>query len=372
VALDTSRESSWKQLAVPNLPNLQEAIEFSAGRFEEYLPLALRALDASSPAATTVDRVWMQTWMSHEMRQERAAFRFRTASPQVVVELAPQTPELLEVLLDGENDRVVRREPGRIVIALRSPLTEGDEGSSPELVSHTLELRYRIPAHYPLVARHVMTPHQMIGTTALSQVYWHVVLDADRHVIRSPTQLASASRWQWLGSFLGRHPSKTQAELEEWVGALRQIAPSSANNEYLFTGLAPMSSIVFVTAPRWLIVLAGSACVLALVLACIYMPAMRRRWLLAAVGCLLACVALAFPMLALLLAQASFLGAVLAILAMLIARLVSRPPQWQVIIPASGAHRPITLHPDSNLPPPVAGTGSTAPTASLRMSELQR
>ena len=112
-------------------------------------------------------------------------------------------------------------------------------------------------------------------------MYWQIVLPGDEHVIDSPAQLTSASQWQWLGSFWGRRPVKSQAELEEWVGASEQMAPTDAQNQYLFTGLLPVSTIELVTGPRWLIVLAASAAVLALVIAWLYVPGAggRGSWL---------------------------------------------------------------------------------------------
>ena len=161
-----------------------------------------------------------------------------------------------------------------------------------------------------------------------------------------------------------------------WSGAEIQSAeiqsgPPQSQNEYLFTGLAPVSTMQFVTAPRWLIVLVASASVLALALGCIYVAALRRPWVLGALACLLAGLALAFPTAALLVAQASALGLVLAVLSAFIARLVARPAPWGVVIPASGAHREATPRLESIVMPPVAATASTSPTVPLRVPESE-
>jgi hypothetical protein len=215
----------------------------------------------------------------------------------------------------------------------------------------------------------MMTPHQVVGTTALSEVYWHVVLPADKHLIRSPAAMTEAGTWQWLNSFWGRRPARSQGELEAWVGASSQLAPSAAQNEYLFTGLAPVSTMDFVVAPRWLIVLVSSSGILGLTLGCVYVPAMRGRWMLGALACLLAGLALTFPTAALLLAQASALGLVSAVIAVCLARLVARPGPWGVIVPASGSHRQATPRPDALVMPPVAAAASTSPTVPLRVPE---
>jgi hypothetical protein len=181
--------------------------------------------------------------------------------------------------------------------------------------------------------------------------------------------MTSASQWQWLGSFWGRRPSRSQAQLEEWVGASTQLAATGSLNEYLFTGLAPLQSIEIVVAPRWLVVLAASAGVLILVLAWIYIPAIRRGPLVVTVAFALAGLAVAFPVPALLLAQASVLGLVLAALALVIARLMARPSRWPVVLPGGSSLRQTTPRPESIVMPPVAATASTSPTISLRALE---
>jgi hypothetical protein len=313
-----------------------------------------------------VNRIWLQSWMSSEARQDRAAFLFRTAGSRVAVELAPQTPDEIEVLMDGSPARVMSRTSGRLVVDVPQASIQGDLANASEPASHTLELRYRTPIRFALVTRHAITPPQMIGNTTLSQACWHVVLPEDKHVIRAPDQMIAASHWQWLGGFWGRGTTRSQSDLEKWVGAASQLAPSAAQNQYLYTGLAPMATIAPLTAPRWLIVLAASAAVLSLALACVYLPVLRWRWVLAAIACVVAGLAILFPVPALLVAQASLLGVVLAAVAVASARLLAQPTPWRVNLPASTSPRQAASRSDSAVLTPVAAAGSTAPTISLR------
>jgi hypothetical protein len=313
----------------------------------------------------------VQSWFSGEMRQDRAAFRLRTTGSQVSVELPPQvSPADVEVLLDGRAADVVSRDAGRIVARLPRLVSQGASRTA-ESAAHTLELRYRQASRNSLVSWQDLTPPQVVGTTALSGLYWQVLLPGDRHIVRAPRQMNSASEWQWLGSFWGQRPILSQAELEEWVGASAQVPANALQNEYLFTGLAPLSSIELVVAPRWLVVLTASASVLLLVLAWIYLPIIRRVPIVIATAVLLAGLAIAFPVPALLLAQASVLGIVLAGLALLVARLVARPTRWPVVLPAGSSLRQPTLRAESIVMPPVAATASTSPTISLRGSESE-
>jgi hypothetical protein len=298
------------------------------------------------------------------------AFRFRTAADKVAVEFAPQTPDRLEVLVDGKPARVLSRAAGRLEIGLTPFRMDHISISPEEPLSHTLELRYRYSVRGALVTRHTITPPQLIGTSGLSEVYWHVVLPGDRHVIRSPSQLTAASEWQWLGSFWGKRPVRTQEALEEWVRASSQLSPTITCNEYLFTELAPLSTIELISAPRWLIVLVSSTVLLAIVLALIHWPRMRQRWVLVALTCVLAGIALVFPGPVLMIAQASVLGVVLSALAMLIARWTVRPAPWRLVMPASSSPRPLAARSDSAIKPALTAGSSTSPTVTQRMSNL--
>lgn len=166
--------------------------------------------------------------------------------------------------------------------------------------------------------------------------------------------------------FFGRDATLEQPELETWAGAAAQMRPTESENCYLYSGIAPLATIELVTAPRWLIVLVASGGVLALALACIYLPVLRRPWLLTIVAFAVAGLAFVYPEAALLLAQGSLLGVALAALAALLARLVARPVQW-VVVPASAVTQRSSPRSDSALLPAKATTGSTTPTVALRI-----
>jgi hypothetical protein len=370
VALDAKAENStWKSAettAGNGKPDSSYA--YVAEGIESFLPLVVTSADFNPPSATTVDRIWLQTWFSGDMRQDKAAIRFRTAALQATVELPPSAVEV-EVLLDGKPADVLSRAEGRIVVRLVRTNGNG-EAEDAKLADHTLELRSRLPIDRALVTRHELTPPHLVGATALSQIYWQIVLPGDEHVIRSPGRMSSASQWQWLGSFWGLHPVMSQSDLEKWVQASTQIVPTVAQNEYLYTGLSRVSPITLITAPRWLIVLISSCAVLALGLVWIYVPAVRQGWILVALAGVIAGLAVAFPIPALLLAQAAALGVIVVLLSLLLNRIMSRPTHWPVIMPSSGSsQRQAPSRTDSILMPPVVAAASTAPTVPLRISD---
>lgn len=374
VALAAKAENSnWKSVTTTSeIGKSEPSYSYVAEGIESFLPLIVTSADFNPPSATTVDRIWLQTWFSGDMRQDRAAIRFRTAALQATVELPPSAVEV-EVLLDGKPADVLSRAEGRIVVRLARSTNGNGEAEDAKIADHTLELRSRLPIDRALVTRHELTPPHLVGATALSQIYWQIVLPGDEHVIRSPSRMSSASQWQWLGSFWGQHPVMSQSDLEKWVQASAQVVPTDAQSEYLYTGLSRVSPIVLITAPRWLIVLLSSFAVLALGLMWIYVPAVRQGWILVALACVIAGLAVTFPIPALLLAQAAALGVIVVLLSLLLDRMISRPTHWPVIMPSSGSsQRPSPPRTDSILMPPVVAAASTAPTVPLRISDSQQ
>ncbi len=367
--------SSWKS-SDPHQKKTSgnSGYEFATDRGEFMLPLIVSAADSNAPSTTIVDRVWLQTWLSGGREQDRAAFRLRTSNPQATVELPPEasTGEV-EVLVDGRIAEVSGRAAGRIVVRLPRETSNGGDTATAEPTTHTLEIRFRQAIQQPLIARHRLVPPQIDGTTELSQIYWQIILPSDEHIVESPEQLVSASQWQWLGAFWGRRPVMSQVDLEKWVGASSQLAPTIAENQYLFTGLLPVSSIAIVTAPRWLVVLLASSSILILLAGWLYLPLRARPWMLVALSVVIAAMAITYPTAARLIAQAAAIGVVLAPVSMLISRLLSRPSRRQ-LAPSitSSSQRAMTPRSDSIAMPPVVAGASTSPTVSLRTSDSNR
>jgi hypothetical protein len=165
----------------------------------------------------------------------------------------------------------------------------------------------------------------------------------------------------------------SQTDLEKWVGASPQQAPATADNQYLYTGLLRVSSISFVTAPRWLIVLLASSGALVLIAGWFYLPIATKPWMLVAVIVVIASAAIAYPTAAALIAQASAVGIVLGSLSVFISRLAARPGRRMLappIMPSSQRAAPPRT--DSVAVPAVMATASTAPTVTLRTSDSER
>ncbi len=369
-------DSAWRVVDEARLTADGGTVDgYAAAEAQLALPLVLESVELISPSATAIRRVWLQGWVSGGVVQFRAAFRFRSTSPLVAVELPPNVlPQEVEVLVDGELATLQSRDQGRLVVTL--PAGGGDTRDAPHdldvAADHTLELRYRQPSVEGLLAQWRWTPPQLAGTTALGELYWHVVLPADMQLVRPPDQLAPAGRWQWLGSFWGRRPEHTQSDMEQWAGATSQLAPSASQNEYLFSGLAPVASIEIVTMPRWLVVLAASGVVVVLTLAWMYLPAVRRGWIVLTLAVGVAAVAVAFPSPAVLFGQAAVLGVAASAVAVVLARLLVYPAPWTRSARSSSQVHLSATRPEPHPSPPVGTTNTTPASLSRSVSDSQR
>lgn len=301
VAVVTASAGGWR---VDENSNGDDSLTLTSRGENDTLPIEVRSRSAARAPTTVVERVWLQTWQAGNTIQDRAAIRFRTSDTAAIVELPPNSIAAnIEVLLDGSLAESTAVQEGRLVVALPGSFRQVDDRPN----AHTLELRYRRAAPAGLVTQLAVTPPQLVGSTGLCDVFWHVVLPGDRHVVGVPENLFTVDAGQWLELVFGSDAGRSQAELEEWVGASSQAAPATTQNEYVYGGLAPVS-MATIAAPRWLIVLAASGLVLVLTLAWLYLPAARRGWIAVVVATAIAGLACAFPAPAILAGQAAILG----------------------------------------------------------------
>jgi hypothetical protein len=381
VRLDPAATNSlWRAAAASSATHEDgTAIDVIATEPQANVPLLLRAVERGGPQPAAVDRIWLETWLAGNVIQDRAAFRFTTSGSAVTIELPPQVQaQEVETLLDGQVADVSALGEGRLVIAV--PIAEQTNDARPQ--PHTLELRCRRPSNSDVFEREQLTPPQLVGTSPLSQTYWQIVLPADEQLVESPAQLVPLDQWQWLGTFWGRRPIKSQTDLEAWVGATSQLPPSNSQTEYLFGGFVPAASIEIVIVPRWIIVLAASGTVLAVAIGWMCTPRARRAWFGIALALVVAALAIVYPTAAALLGEASILGILAAAMAMMLHLRFSRPVMRPLIGVGSTNLRVRTstrrdsavtppLSPESPLPPatPMPSSANATPAVPVHVPD---
>lgn len=271
------------------------------------LTLAWRPGAQREAGGTVVQRAWIQSWLSGAVRQDRAVYRFSSASDQLNLTLPTGVfPGNLELLLDHRLLQPSLSPDGVLKIALRP--SEGNQ-------FHVLELRYqRENANSRSHAIEVELPQFESGVW-MQRIYWQVVLPSDQHLLASPQDLTPEFNWNWNGLGWGRQATMDQSDLEKWSGATAADPLPAATNRYLFSGIGSPTKISATSANRWQIVLASSAAALAAGLMLLYVPSKRRPWALLSVGILLLTLSACAPDAALLFVQAALIGCGLTALA---------------------------------------------------------
>ncbi|MCR4414964.1 MAG: hypothetical protein NUV77_21305, partial [Thermoguttaceae bacterium] len=233
----------------------------AAGRVAE-LGLAIYLEDQTALGSTVVDRAWIQTWLTSDVRMDRAVFRFTSTQRLVeVVVPAGVNPGDVELWLDDKRVGGQATPEGTVVVAL-----PGGAGSG----RHRIEAIYRFPAGRSDVGRMALElPH--LGRDAwVHRTYWQLVLPPKEHVVVSPPTLTQEYRWGWNGFFWGRQALLDQPALEAWCGARRLTDVPEHTNRYLYSALGNLTRCEIYTARRPVIVLAASGAALVLGLLWLY------------------------------------------------------------------------------------------------------
>ncbi len=268
-----------------------------------FLPL-VRSPEPQREGNLTLQRVWMQTWLTPSVTQERVVFQFLGGGQTVYVELLPHMidGESMEVTIDGKTMQglpVVNKGSLEVEVA-------GDRS----IVQHTLELRYRRQRRLGATESLRLERPRLRGNGGLPEIDWQIVVPVEYSLVHRSEGLVKAFRLQWEAGQWRAKPESDTAKLEDQVGARRRMAPTRGEQAYLFRSLDPSAPLEAIFVRRELLILAVSATVLALCLALWYVPFLRRPPVVLSGLVALALVGLAFPEASVLFGQAGILGAI--------------------------------------------------------------
>jgi hypothetical protein len=290
--------------------------------------IELSLSEGASRASTVVQRAWVQSWVSSEVRQDRAVFRF-TSNKNAVELIVPDgvLPGQMELLLGQQPVRAEFLSDTKLRIALPG-------GDLADARSYCLEVRYHLPCQPPRGVATFDLPH-LGGDVWVGRTYWELALPPNEHLVVDPAGFTPEYAWSWATWLWQRRPIRDHLWLESWCGATPGTALPEKANRYLFSTAGEPTRCELVTAGRSTILLIASGIVLAAGLLLIYVPWVRHPACL-----LLAAVALAFATLvapgpAVLVAQAGSLGLVLALVALMLKRMLAPPPGPPATEPSS-------------------------------------
>jgi hypothetical protein len=305
---------------------------FSAVRPTNEVVLKLHGESGDAPV--TVERAWLQTFLSggsrtgaQAVRQDTLVFQFTTRLRHLEINLPPgaasdgASVKLFAVNHNGSSGR----QQTELTVA---PSSKGDRTVLVPLPMSSESARYSLSLQYHVRMQEIgqgttRFEFPQIGNNAwVNQMYWQLLLPAEEHLLATPRGFTSEFDWRWNAFYFGRQPVMDEAALAAWVGLPRPMDayPTTGLNCYLFSTLGPLESCEIATLGRTTIVFVVSGVVLLVGLGLIYFRPMRHPIVLLAAVVLLASSAAMYPELTLLAAQASVLGLVLVLLAFVLRR----------------------------------------------------
>ncbi len=283
--------------------------------------LRIIPLERSKTPGILVHRLFVQSWLAGNEREDRAVFRLTAAESKVRFRLPPDAGKgALTIAVDGrelknwgETDR------GEIVVDLPA-----DKLNVPCVVEFWYDFpQGRLSGNW-LGAN--LDPPAVVGVSSVRQIMWEVVTGADVHLLVDPLAYVPEMNWDWRGIYFGRQASMSQGELEDWAGASQQSPLPESANHYLFQsfGRSPQLQLSLIRR-RWLILFASLAA-LTCGLALAYIPALRSVAMLTVLGVALVAGALVAPEMTAILGQAAIAGLIAAAVAMVLRSLLGPRP----------------------------------------------
>ena len=310
--------------------------------------LKLQRETEGGAGATVIDRAWVQSWLTSSARQDRAVYQLTTNRKQLEVVLPDGAiADRAAVAVNGERVKSQRPSKGHLLIPLPG------KRETRRLV---LELQYPFSGPRPARGAIRLAFPRMDPDVWVRRTYWQLVLPANEHVMANPSGWVGEFTWKWHGYFWGRRPLLDQGQLESWVGATPQGPLSEQASVYLFSTLSGVEQAEPFTASRTWIVLWASGVALVAGLLLIYVPASRHPATLLIVGIGLLAIGLIAPEPTLLLAQAAGLGLILALLAGLLERGVTRRFRRMVVHKEPSGIRVDLGSSQTSCPPQLAST----------------
>ncbi|MCA9240054.1 MAG: hypothetical protein KDA37_07640 [Planctomycetales bacterium] len=347
------------------------AVESDSYSFETESPEAsLTLMRATSQLdrnnGPLVRRTWRQTWVRGDEIQHRCAWRIAGARDLLRIRLpSSMPPNQVDVLVDGRQTEIDFRGADAEGIAVTLP-----SGGNPE--ERTVELRYlqQIPAR-ALATLEVPQP-SLVAEDQTANCYWQVILPENRWVWSHPPAFRDAQDEDSWRTWVHRSSNKTNADLENWVGAKPLgLEVSAGEHSLLYSSLtAPAGTWRLGTVNRNLLVLLASAGIAAVGMMLLYSPGAWRPVLGALAASAAAVLSMLYPGQALVVAQAGSIG--LVALALGCATwLLLRPAERVRVDVASDStaiRRPLS-HADTSLTIDAGTVSSNAPTVSIETAD---
>ena len=288
------------------LPARSSQIVATSSRWANTLPLTIKQL-ASHDATSghIVERVFWQTWLTKQQRQDRVVFTIESEK-KILEFVLPDRADLASVqaLINGKKVTPLSLE-GR---KLRLDLAQRKGRKLVELFLPFVDRSRRSHASMP----------QLIDAKWTRKLFWQVVLPHDELLFAPPIGVEAEDDWSFADVLRGHASSVDQEWLEQWSGGSQQLKPAEGANHYVFSSFGRVPSIPLRTIGRSSLLLIAAAAVFLLGILPSFLPSLQQPRLLIVLAIVIAFIAILFPIHTLLIAPAAALGVVLLVVSRLI------------------------------------------------------
>ena len=262
----------------------------------------------------TVDRAWIQTFLTPTRRQDAVSFRFTSTLSHITLVLPPEVDMgSLQILIDSNSTDQFRPEQGqRLVISIP------DDGQS-----HTLEMSYYFMRSSRGFRKEEIQLPYIEESKWTRWLYWSLCVPNNIHLLSPPKALNAEYSWQRQGPFFRRNSIYAFSALEEWSGGRNLPDPPQGTNIYLFSGFGQIKNVEVTLVDRTTLTAISSLIVLILGMIILHVKRLRKIWTLTLLATALLFTSLWEPEIALTILQASALGCALLALSFMFRK---RPP----------------------------------------------
>ncbi|MBI84535.1 MAG: hypothetical protein CMJ81_15175 [Planctomycetaceae bacterium] len=260
---------------------------------------------------TVVEAAWVQTWVSDELRQDRASFYLQSRNSNLQIRM-PSGVNLTDTIvkLDGQSVTAIREKQD--LLEIRLPSSRPQE-------SNLVELWYSFNGHRNAFGEMRVQLPQIENAQWTRQIYWQLVLPRREFLVDFPTGWTPEFNRQWNTLFVGRNTNFT-ADLESEMKVSWRGLPRARwlTNQYLFTCYADMKPIKVRTISQRTALLVFGGCALVAGLLVIRVPQFRHPLVLLIGAMMFLTFVAVNPEVAALIAQGAVVGLVMAFLGSLI------------------------------------------------------
>jgi len=250
----------------------------------------------------TVERMWVQSWLTPNGRRERAAFRVSTPNQVLAIRIpkdASTSPQ--DLMLAADGFKIDELEVVDETIRFDLPDASGKQ--------HLIEVWYEFPKGRSPIGSIDFEMPAVTESSRVNEFYWELITPRKEHLFSHPSTLTAEMSWRRRGMTFGRETTLTHQQMAELSGATvgELLGPRDANR-YLFSSLGEVPRIQARTIRRsWLVALVASV-VLCLGFAWMSLQGAGRSIFFLIAAVVIAGLATVFPNPAVLAAQAGFLG----------------------------------------------------------------